>query len=129
MPARCLILTQAPGCGSNEDSCFTDEKVKVKVTHSCLTFGKPMDYRVHGILQARILEWLAFPFSRGSSQPRIEARSPALQETEAQTWSTADTIIGPLGLGSLPRWLPWDWDIQIQVIRPVSARDPEVLRF
>ena len=30
----------------------------------------PMGYRVHGILQARILEWVAFPFSRGSSQPR-----------------------------------------------------------
>ena len=38
-----------------------------------------MDYGVHGILQARILEWVAFPFSRGSSQPRIEPRSPALQ--------------------------------------------------
>ena len=35
----------------------------------------PEDYTVHGILQARILEWGAFPFSRGSSQPR----SPALQ--------------------------------------------------
>ena len=31
---------------------------------------QPMDYTVHGILQARILEWVAFPFSRGSSQPR-----------------------------------------------------------
>ena len=30
----------------------------------------PIDYTVHGILQARILEWVAFPFSRGSSQPR-----------------------------------------------------------
>ena len=30
----------------------------------------PMDYTVHGILQARILEWVAFPFSRGSFQPR-----------------------------------------------------------
>ena len=29
-----------------------------------------MDYIVHGILQARILEWVAFPFYRGSSQPR-----------------------------------------------------------
>ena len=29
-----------------------------------------MDYTVHGILQARILEWVAFPFSRGSFQPR-----------------------------------------------------------
>ena len=30
----------------------------------------PMDYTVNGIFQARILEWVAFPFSRGSSQPR-----------------------------------------------------------
>ena len=30
----------------------------------------PMDYTVHGILQARILEWVNFPFSRASSQPR-----------------------------------------------------------
>ena len=42
----------------------------LKVTQSCLTFCNPMDYIVHGILQARILEWLACPFSRGSSQPR-----------------------------------------------------------
>ena len=34
---------------------------------------------VHGILQARALEWVAFPFSRASSQPRIKARSPALR--------------------------------------------------
>ena len=34
-----------------------------------------MDYTVYGILQARILGWVAVPFSRGSSQPR----SPALQ--------------------------------------------------
>ena len=32
--------------------------------------GHPLQYSVHGILQARILEWVAFPFSRGSSQPR-----------------------------------------------------------
>ena len=32
-------------------------------------------YRVHGILQARILEWVAFPFSRGSPQPRAQKRS------------------------------------------------------
>ena len=45
-------------------------KVKVKVTQSCLTLCNPMDYTVHGILQGRILEWVAFPFSRGSSQCR-----------------------------------------------------------
>ena len=38
-----------------------------------------MDYTVHGILQARILDWVAILFSRGSSQPGIEPRSPALQ--------------------------------------------------
>ena len=44
--------------------------MKVKVAQSRLTLCDPMDYTVHGILQARILEWVAFPFSRGFSQPR-----------------------------------------------------------
>ena len=34
----------------------------------------PMDYTVHGILQARILEWVAFPFFRGSLQPRDQTQ-------------------------------------------------------
>ena len=38
-----------------------------------------MDCTVHGILQARILEWVAFPFSRRSSSPGIEPSSPILQ--------------------------------------------------
>ena len=42
----------------------------VKVTQSCPILCNPMDYTVHGILQATILEWAAFPFSRASSQPR-----------------------------------------------------------
>ena len=48
-------------------------KVKVKVTQSCLTLCDPMDL-VHGMLQARRLEWVAFPFSRGSSQPRDQTQ-------------------------------------------------------
>ena len=44
--------------------------VKVKVTQLCLILWDPMDYTVHGILQARILEWVALPFSKGFSQPR-----------------------------------------------------------
>ena len=39
--------------------------VKVKITELYPTLCDPMDYTVHGILQARILEWVAFPFSRG----------------------------------------------------------------
>ena len=37
---------------------------RVKVAQSCPTLCDPMDCTVHGILQARILEWVAFPFSR-----------------------------------------------------------------
>ena len=44
--------------------------MKVKVAQSCPTLCDPMDYIVHGILQARILEWVTVPFSRGSSQLR-----------------------------------------------------------
>ena len=40
-------------------------QVRLQLTGSCLTLCDPMDYAVHGILQARILEWVAFPFSRG----------------------------------------------------------------
>ena len=46
------------------------KKVIVKVTQLCPTLYDPMDYTVHGILQTRILEWVAVPFSGGSSQPR-----------------------------------------------------------
>ena len=51
---------------------------KVKVAQSCLTLCDPMDYTVHGILQARILKWLALPFYRDLPNPGIEPRSPAL---------------------------------------------------
>ena len=44
---------------------------KVKATQSCLTLCDPMDYTDHGILQARILEWVAFSFSKGSSNSGI----------------------------------------------------------
>ena len=44
-------------------TCF----LKVKVTQSYLTLFDRMDYTAPGILQARILDWVAFPFSRGSS--------------------------------------------------------------
>ena len=49
----------------------------MKLAQLCLTLCDPMDYTVHGILQARISEWVAFRFSRGSSQP-LHCRSLAL---------------------------------------------------
>ena len=55
--------------------------MKVKVAQSCLTLCNPMDFTVHGILQARILESVAFPFSRDLPNPGIKPislTSPAL---------------------------------------------------
>ena len=54
------------------------------VAQSCLTLCDPMGYRLlgsspHGFLQARILEWVVIPFSRGFSRPGIKPRSSALQ--------------------------------------------------
>ena len=51
-------------------------KVKVKVVQLCPfpTLCDPMNYTVHEILQARILEWVAVPFSRGFSQPRDQTQ-------------------------------------------------------
>ena len=47
---------------------------EVKVAQACPALCDPIDYTVQGILQARILEWVAFPFSRGSSQPRDQTQ-------------------------------------------------------
>ena len=65
--------------------CESQVEVKVLVTQSYLTLCDPMDCSpigssVHGILQAKILEWVAIPFRRGDlPDPGIEPRSPALQ--------------------------------------------------
>ena len=48
--------------------------MKVKVSHSCPTLCHPMDYTLHEILQASILEWVSVPFSRESFQPRDQAQ-------------------------------------------------------
>ena len=50
--------------------CLTE----VKVSQLCPTLCNSMDYTVYGILQARILEWVAFLFSRGSSQSRDQTQ-------------------------------------------------------
>ena len=88
----------------------------VKVAQSCPTLDDPMDCSppgssVHGILQARIQEWVAFPFSRGSSQPR----SPAL-------WADffpAEPQRKPLGPEAEPK--P---DVQLSARRPRPVHPP-----
>ena len=56
----------------------------MKVALSCLTLCDPMDYTVHGILQARILEW-PFPSPADLPDPGIELGSPALQADSLPT--------------------------------------------
>ena len=64
--------------------------VTVKVTQSCQTLCDPMDYTVHGILQARILEWIAFPISRGSSQPRDRTQVSCIAGRFFTSWATRE---------------------------------------
>ena len=66
--------------------------VKMKVTQSCPTLWNPMDYTFHGILQARILEWVAIPFSRGYSQPRDQTQLPLIAGRFFTDWATMDIL-------------------------------------
>ena len=62
----------------------------VKATQSCLTLCNPMDYRVHGIHQARILEWVAFPFMRGSFQSRDGTQVSCTAGRFFTNWATRE---------------------------------------
>ena len=79
---RAFSLNRVRGCDR------VDERVKVKVlvTRLCLTLGDPMKCSpsgspAHGILQARTLEWVAIPFSWGSSPPR--GRTPVSLQADS----------------------------------------------
>ena len=63
---------------------------EVKVIQSCPTFCNPMDYTVCGILQARILEWVPSPFSRGSSQPRDWTHVSRIPGRFFTSWATRE---------------------------------------
>ena len=68
-------------------------KVKVKVAQPCPTLCNPMDYTVHRILQARILEWVAFPSPGVLPNPGIEPRPPALQVDSLPTEPQGKPIV------------------------------------
>ena len=73
-------------------------KAKVLVAQSCPTLCDPIDCdplgsSVHGILQARILEWVAIPFSRGSPQPRNQIRVSCIAGRFFTVWATREAPI------------------------------------
>ena len=53
----------------------------------------PLDYTVHGILQARILEWVAVPFSRGSSQPSDGTQVSRIAGGFFTSWATSEALL------------------------------------
>ena len=85
----CKVLSQAaptpqlchfPSCGAGSAQWQEQErKKKNEVAQSCLTLCNPMDCSlqgsfVHGIFQARVLQWVSISFSRGSSRPRDQTQ-------------------------------------------------------
>ena len=66
--------------------------MKVKVAQLCLTLCDPMNYIVHGILQARILEWVVVPFSRGSSQPKDQTQVSRTTGRFFISWTTREAL-------------------------------------
>ena len=67
--------------------------ITVRRKESCLTLCSPMDCNppvssVHGIFQARILEWVAIPFSRGSSPPRDQTLASRIAGRLFAMWAT-----------------------------------------
>ena len=92
--------TKHPDCTVEEvdlPSTHTKSEVKMSVAQSCLTLCDPMDCSppgssVHGILQARILEWAAFSFSRGSPWPRDEAQVSYVAGRFFTLWATREAL-------------------------------------
>ena len=80
----------AGGFFTSELSGKLSSALKVKATQSCLTLWDPMDYTLHGILQARILEWVAFPFSKGFSQPRDQTQVSRIAGRFFTSWATKE---------------------------------------
>ena len=79
------------------DILAVHQSLKVLVAQSCLTFCDPVDcsppgFSVHGILQARILKWVAIPFSRGSSWPRDWTRVSCIAGRFFTVWATREGL-------------------------------------
>ena len=73
--------------------------IKMLVAPSCSTLCNPVDSNlpgslVHGIFQARILEWVAIPFSRGSSRPRDQTQVSHIAGRFFTIWATREALWG-----------------------------------
>ena len=88
---------------------------KVTVAQSRLTLCDPVDYTVHGILQARILEWVVLPFSRGSYQPRDQTQVSRIAGRFFTSYATREAQENWSG-----QPIPSPADLSNSVIEPAS---------
>ena len=96
---------------------------KLKGFQSCLPLCNPVDYTAHGILQARILEWVAFPFSRGSSQPRDRTQVSCIAGRFFTSWATREAR-GSLRVYEKAKCSPKQWESTRKTLsHPMGPRD------
>ena len=93
-----ILWTSYPVSHLVSPKCRRSQSV-LRVTQSCPTLCNPMGYSlpgssIHGILQARILEWVAIPFSRGSSQPRDWTKVSCIADRFFTIWATREATVG-----------------------------------
>ena len=89
----CVCFVYIRQQGKNTCNVFPRiTKSEVKFAQLCPTLCKPLNYTVHGILQARILEWVAFLFSRGSSQPRDRTQVFCIADRFFTNWAIREAI-------------------------------------
>ena len=79
--------------------------MKVKVAQLCTTLCDPTCNRIHGILHARILEWVAFPFFRASSQPRDWTQVSHMAGRFFTSWAIGKPKNTRVGSLSLLQWI------------------------
>ena len=75
------------------DSITDSIDVKWNESHSVMSDSFHGLYIIHGIFQARILEWVVFPFSRGSSQPRDQTQVSSIAGRFFTSWATREAPV------------------------------------
>ena len=100
------------------------KSVVVKVAQSCLTLCNPTNHSppgssVHGVLQARILQWIAMPFSRGSFWPRDRTQVSCIAGRFFTIWATrkAHVKFTLNGKRALNRYWPLGNDLYVDIFQ------------
>ena len=93
---KIIFITLFPETLTLASWCFWDAmmkmKAKVKATQSCPVICNPMDFTVHRIFQVRILEWVTFPFSWGSSELRDQTQASHMAGRFFTSWAARETV-------------------------------------